>query len=151
MPRRLLILSCSNRKRQDLALLPAMERYDGGAYRTIRKLLRESTWPDDVDLLILSAKFGLLKAIDAIPYYDFRMTEALAAEMNSGVLGKLENEISDCPPSEVYMDLGALYLPAVHGLDCLLSSRFIPLRRASGRIGERLRRLKEWIVSGGLA
>lgn len=131
-------------------LLPAIERYDGGAYRIIRKLQRQGDWPDDIDTLILSAKFGLLRATDLIPDYDLRMTNALAAKMNSDVLRSLDASIRDYPPSEVYLDLGAQYFPAVRGIDDLLLSRLIPLRKASGRIGERLHRLKEWIINGGM-
>ena len=34
--RLLLIMSCSQRKRPDLGLLPAIERYDGGHFRVLR-------------------------------------------------------------------------------------------------------------------
>ena len=37
---RLLILSCSQRKRPDRVLLPALERYDGPVFRMLRKFLR---------------------------------------------------------------------------------------------------------------
>lgn len=38
---RLLILSCSQRKRSTSNLLPAIERYDGPAFQVLRKFLRE--------------------------------------------------------------------------------------------------------------
>jgi hypothetical protein len=39
--RRMLILACSRRKRPDEGLLPAIERYDGPAFRMVRRFLRE--------------------------------------------------------------------------------------------------------------
>ncbi len=54
-PRSLLVLSCSQRKRPDSSLLPAIERYDGGNHRLLRKAKREGHWPESLDVLILSA------------------------------------------------------------------------------------------------
>src|SRR5436305_3237505 len=51
---RVLILSCSQRKRLDFGLLPAIERYDGGHFRVLRKARREGYWPEAMDVLILS-------------------------------------------------------------------------------------------------
>jgi|SRR5215210_261396 len=38
----MLILACSQRKRLDKKLLPAVERYDGAAFRVLRRFLREN-------------------------------------------------------------------------------------------------------------
>jgi len=38
---RLLILSCSQRKRPDPSLLPAIERYNGPPFQVLRRYLRE--------------------------------------------------------------------------------------------------------------
>lgn len=54
---RLLILSCSRRKRLDTDLLPAIERYDGPAFRVLRRFLRERPF-EAPDVLILSAEHG---------------------------------------------------------------------------------------------
>jgi hypothetical protein len=37
----MLILACSRRKRPDEGLLPAIEPYDGPAFRMVRRFLRE--------------------------------------------------------------------------------------------------------------
>ena len=73
--KRLVILSCSQRKVQSASLMPAIERYDGPAYLVVRKWMR--TIPDarrDHEFLILSAEFGLISDSLRIPYYDRRMT-----------------------------------------------------------------------------
>lgn len=56
LDRLLLIVSCSQRKRSDLGLLPAIERYDGVYFRLLRKAQREGYWPENLDVLILSAQ-----------------------------------------------------------------------------------------------
>lgn len=69
----LLIVMCSKRKRSAPDLLPALERYDGIFFRILRKARREGHWPDNLDILILSAKYGLLELDTAIENYDLRM------------------------------------------------------------------------------
>src|SRR5262245_4306372 len=41
----LLIMACSQRKRSEPNLLPAIERYDGVHFRVLRKAQREGYWP----------------------------------------------------------------------------------------------------------
>ena len=55
----MLILACSRRKRLDEGLLPAIDRYDGSAFRVLRRFLRERP-AGAPDVLILSAKHGLI-------------------------------------------------------------------------------------------
>ena len=55
----LLILSCSQRKRKDPGFLPAIERYDGVNFRVIKKLGRQSRLLKNLDILIISAKYGI--------------------------------------------------------------------------------------------
>ena len=58
---RLLILSCSQRKRPNRVLLPALERYDGPVFRMLRKFLRSCPAREShLEIYILSAQFGLL-------------------------------------------------------------------------------------------
>ena len=77
--RYLLIVACSQRKRSDPGLLPAIERYDGVNFRVLRKARREGYWPENLDVLILSAKYGLLKPDTLIEDYDSRMTQERAS------------------------------------------------------------------------
>ena len=76
--RYLLIVACSQRKRSDPYLLPAIERYDGGNFRVLRKAMREGYWPQNMDVLILSAKYGLINASTFIADYDQRMNRERA-------------------------------------------------------------------------
>ncbi|BBD55403.1 DUF6884 domain-containing protein [Planktothrix agardhii] len=65
----LLIINCSKSKYSQLEFLPAIERYNGVAFRVVRKFLQEQT-TDYLDIFILSAKFGLIPAYQLIPNYD---------------------------------------------------------------------------------
>ena len=56
----LLIISCSQRKVETSEPLPALERYDGPTYRTLRKAMHEGRIPKNLDVLIISAKYGLI-------------------------------------------------------------------------------------------
>lgn len=68
-PDRLLLISCSKRKRADYKLMPAIDRYDGPAFYVLRRYLREI---DDrhLSVYILSAEFGIINVQKLIPYYD---------------------------------------------------------------------------------
>ena len=78
---RLLVLACSERKVTAAGLLPAVDRYDGPPFRVLRKYLREHTGAPDI--LILSAKYGLIPSDQQIPYYDCRITRASARVLKS--------------------------------------------------------------------
>lgn len=140
MSRRLLLIACSNRKVQTRELLPAIQRYDGVTYRVIRKAMREGYFPPNVDIKILSAEFGLIDAETRIPYYDRRMDRRRAYELKSQVLSTLQVYLEGNQDSEVYIDLGKDYLPAIEGIGGIDKIVF-----AKGRIGERLARLKIWL------
>lgn len=68
---RLLILSCSRKKHPAQGLLPALERYDGPAYRVINKFLRvHPSEKQSLNVYILSARFGLISDDERIPNCD---------------------------------------------------------------------------------
>ena len=78
LDRLLLIIACSQRKRSELNLLPAIGRYDGVYFRLLRKARREGYWPENLDMLILSSKYGLIDLSTPIAYYEQRMTRTRA-------------------------------------------------------------------------
>src|SRR5262245_41213981 len=82
---RLLLIACSERKNQDDGLLPALDRYDGPAFRVLRKYLREAEGTEPI-VLILSAKYGLIAANRKIPAYDCRMSPHSARALRPRVL-----------------------------------------------------------------
>lgn len=142
-PRYLLIVACSQRKRSDPGLLPAIELYDGVNFRVLRKAKRESYWPESLDVLILSAKYGLIDAATPIVYYEQKMTSKRAVALNARVLEELRSVVGRRDYTEVYIDLGRDYLPAIRG--CAEVFNGLRVAYAEGRIGKRLKELKDWL------
>src|ERR1051326_6464392 len=91
---RLLNLACSRCKLADLGPLPAVERYNGPAFRLYRRFLR-SRVARAPELHILSAEFGLVPADALIPWYDHRMTSRRARELQPGVAESLGGLLGD--------------------------------------------------------
>ena len=142
--RYLLIVACSQRKRSDVGLLPAIERYDGGNYRLLRKAKREGHWPESLDVLILSAKYGPIEASTPIVNYEQRMNKERASELKAQTMQALQSYAQQNAYNEVYVDLGQDYIFTVEGVEKLFNNSLV--RYAKGRIGERLFQLKTWIV-----
>lgn len=111
MNRKLLVLGCSQTKRDAVGLLPAIDRYDGSAYRVLRNYLRKREWPSDFSVAILSAKYGLVGGFTSIENYDERMTARRAKEWAPRCSLTLENWARE--HNRFYFALGKDYLPAV--------------------------------------
>ncbi len=80
---RLLILACSATKRDGPRYMPAIERYDGPLFRTLRAVDPNG---QKARVAILSAHLGFRAADTPIETYDARMTPQIAAAMISGDL-----------------------------------------------------------------
>lgn len=111
MDKNLLVLGCSQTKRESPGLLPAIDRYDGSAYRVLRKYLREREWPANLSVAVLSAKYGLVGGFTGIEYYDERMTPVRASEWEPKCKLTLKNWAIN--HSRMHFSLGKDYLPAV--------------------------------------
>lgn len=144
-PRYLLLLACSQRKRLDEWLLPALERYDGGNYRILRKAQREGRLSPSLDIVILSAKYGLIESDTLIAHYEQRMTQERAKELYEQVMQTLQKLVEQETYREVYVELGQQYLQAISDVSVLFQDSSVIY--AHGRIGERLARLKLWITT----
>ncbi len=137
---KLLILGCSDLKRDSAGLLPALDRYDGPAYRVLRKFLREHHWPTNVSVGVLSAEHGLFGIFKRIPNYDKRMdrqTATARANECSRVLTKWADT-----HTTIDIALGRDYLPAIHpALDKIAITPTI----FAGAIGEKLSQVKTFL------
>ncbi|MBD1932503.1 MULTISPECIES: DUF6884 domain-containing protein [Cyanophyceae] len=141
--RYLLIIACSQRKRLDAGEMSAIARYDGGHFRVLRKAQRDGYWSNNLDVLILSAKYGLIEACTPIANYEQRMNCKRASELKAQVTQALQTYARLGVYCEVYVDLGQDYLPAIEGLADLFKG--LQVTYADGRIGERLKWLKHWL------
>ena len=140
MNKKLLILGCSSLKRGSDELLPALDRYDGPAFRVVRKFLRNYQWPEDISIAVLSAKYGLIGILKRIANYDKTMdaTEAMAMASASWT------ELSKWAPfhNSIYLCLGKNYLPAV---ESAITSLGMKHQVFEGGIGKKLNELKTFL------
>jgi hypothetical protein len=145
-PRYLLILACSQRKRPDPGLLPAIERYDGVNFRVLKKARREGYWPSGLRVLILSAKYGLLEADEPIENYNLRMTRDIAGRLRDSIGIRLDEVLCETNWQNIFVNLGGDYLPAIASASEL--TRFgDTVVYASGGIGTRMAHLRQWLLT----
>lgn len=138
--RYLLLMGCSERKFQNPGLVPAIDLYDGVNYRVVRKARQEGYWPD-AQVVILSAKHGLIGSQALIEHYDQRMTPQRALALQQQVGAELDALLAQRQFDGVFVNLGKNYLLA------LTASQELPQLReracyAHGGIGERMAQMK---------
>jgi hypothetical protein len=142
---RLLILSCSQRKRPDRVLLPALERYDGPVFRMLRKFLRSCPAREShLEVYILSAQFGLISAHQPISYYDCRMTPQQASIFQPQVLAQLRYILRNKQYKELFISVGKDYAAALSGYKQLIPSH-IHITVAIGPRGCKQAELYNWL------
>lgn len=142
--RRLLLLSCSRRKRRTRSLLPAVERYDGPAFRILRRYLsvQLTTRPD---VLILSAKWGVVSGDTLLPDYDRRMTARRMREMRPSVIAKLREVFERGLYGEVFISMSENYLQVIQGLPEIAG---VTIYTARGGRARKLSALYDWLHDG---
>lgn len=144
--KRLLILGCSATKRPLTGRVPAWNLYDGSAFRVVKSWQREHDlypfWTDDLTILILSAKEGLITPGSLIRNYDQRMSPDTAKKMRPRLRAELALNYSRF--DEVFLMLGKDYLEAIGPLDVFGKGQVII---PPGGIGEKLGALKRWLGS----
>lgn len=140
---RLLLLACSERKRLNPGHLPAIERYDGPAYRVLRRYAH-STPHEMPDIYILSAQYGLIPGNQPIPAYDRLMTPERAQELRASTASRLQQLQPGTRYRWIFIHAGAVYRellwsPALDGLprDQLMT--------ATGSQGVQLSHLRSWL------
>ena len=136
-PRKLLILGCSETKRSADGPLPALDRYDGPAYRVVRKFLRERRWPTDLSVAVLSAEHGLFGIFKNIEDYSRRMDSETARMQAPGCTRILESWIEH--HQSYHISLGQQYLPA---LKPAIDKLALKPNLFEGAIGHKLRQVK---------
>jgi hypothetical protein len=141
--RRMLVLSCTQQKRQDQGLLPAIERYDGPPFRVLRRYFREQPG-HNVDAFVLSAKWGLIPIHHQIPVYDQRMTRERAQTLQPMVTRALLDYLKLRPVKELYLQLGVAYRAAIQGYETA-APQTVVVQSAGRTRGEALTGLRSWL------
>jgi len=142
---RLLILSCSKRKRLNNELLPAVERYDGPSFRLLRRFLRHAEHKPA--MMILSAKYGLINCEYPIPYYNLGMTRARAQHLRAQVGETLQTVFrgtTDRPAvAELFLCMGKSYLETFEEN----VPSHVSVKYAQGTPGNKLAALHDWLYA----
>jgi hypothetical protein len=142
--RRLLVIGCSARKRRVEKKIAAWELYDGTVFRTLKALQRKGLMPSGTDILILSAEHGIISPETRIRFYDRKMDATRAKELHSKNVEVLRKATSATEYREVFLCLGKTYRDSL--LPHAAWADGIKVRVAKGKIGEKLMRLKRWVV-----
>jgi hypothetical protein len=149
--KRLLILSCSKQKKDDLHLLPAIERYDGPTFRVLRRFMQRSSKAAQPRVYILSSEFGLIAHSKLIPNYNNRITIQRAQELQTSATAKLNRVLrakrhQNLPKDGMFVCLGKGYFQVI---DAALSAvqRNEVVKVANGSLGKRLAELHDWLYA----
>ena len=142
---RLLILSCSRKKRSSPGSIPALERYDGPAFRVMNKFIRVCSSEVQLpDIYILSAEFGLISADKPIPHYDRRMTPQRIEKLQQPTLGELKQILNGKQYQEFFISMGKDYLRVLDGYKSLTSIN-LNVTVSQGSMGCKLAELRNWL------
>ena len=140
--RRMLIMSCSAAKRaRPVTKMPAIERYDGVLFKVLRKAIRENLVGGTVDILIISAKYGLITPRTRIVNYDAKMTTRGAHQLGPSVRRGIRHRMTRDRPNDVLINLGQAYAKIIRDMPELRDAVW-----ASGAIGKRAAFLKSWLI-----
>ena len=139
----LLIISCSQCKVSTPETLAAIDRYDGPTYRTLRKARREGRYPKNLNILIISAKYGLLACQQPADNYDQKMTLKHADKLRPEIQNRLKSFIQTKRGGydQVFINLGKVYRQTLDGFHWGLLSTL----EASGGIGQKTSQMKAWL------
>jgi hypothetical protein len=141
---RFLILSCTERKRHDQELLPAVERYDGPSFRLLRRFRKQTT--ESIEVYILSAQFGLIHCEEPIPYYDQMMTPQRSTELKPQISERFQQIFGSAhhgnrKRSQLLFCMGKLYFNVLK--ESMPTG--ILVEHAPGPIGKQLSKLHQWL------
>ena len=113
----LLVQSCSKSKKQTSEPISALDLYSGYFFKIIKKSRREGAVNSDIDLCILSAKYGFVKPDEKIATYDRRMDVQRATELGPTMRQELREHISEIGYDRVVINAGREYRKAIDGFD----------------------------------
>jgi hypothetical protein len=139
--RSLLIIACSQRKAAGLATGAAWDLYDGVVYRMLKKRLgARQFWPAELDVLIVSAKYGVIRPGRRICTYDQTMS---AKDQPGRWAGRLRRLKAGGDYRFVHVNLGRAYQTALG--DTLTLFPLAEVTFASGGIGKRTAQTAAWV------
>ena len=142
--RRLLILSCSQRKRETQEPLPAIERYNGPLFFVLRRFLRECPrQARQLDVYILSAAYGLIPGNFPTAWYDQKINASRVAELRPQINTTFSDIRRDNYASMCFV-LGKTYLKVFEGMQNWVPTHTGPIV-VYGPMGKKQTQLKKWL------
>ena len=138
-------MSCSQRKNNTPCLVSAIERYDGPPFRVLRKYLRDAQEPArNLDIYVLSAKYGLIDGGMKIGAYDQLMTNSRVLELKDEVERQFRNLIIPQLYKSIFLSMGKMYLRTLEDIEKKLDPDTELVLSLSGS-GRKLTELKDWL------
>lgn len=136
----LLVQSCSDTKKDVSGSVSAFDLYEGYFFKIIKKAFRTERIDSMVDILVLSAKYGVVEPDEKIEYYDKRMGVEQAKNINNRVIESISRRAERGGYNEIWINMGEKYRKAIEGLEKEVS---IPVDYIEGSgIGEKGSELK---------
>jgi len=128
--------------------IPALRRYDGRIFRSIKELMRRSEFPKAIDIRIISKGYslehGLIGPDFHILRYNIEMTDELALRIKPSILSSLKGLLEKEDYIEVAINLSGGFSICVDGIRDLLAQE-TSLTCMIGTLDERDKQLREWI------
>lgn len=119
-------------------------RYKGRFYPTLHKAMRENRFPKSLDILIVSAKYGLLTSGELIEDYDQKIDPKRARELRLSVQKKLEAFLDGKDYDQLFNGLWKGYQAVLEGFD--LEKYFDTVIPVETNRGKKMSQLKAWII-----
>jgi hypothetical protein len=141
-----------NVRREPLEPIPALERFNGVFTKLIKKYDKELR---DVDVLILSPIYGLVRAEENIVYKEpvglswgaLGMSHGEIAEMRESNLINLRKRLGRRHYDEVYVNVGKSMLELIEGFDTMFRTNVKITYSQGNGIGPKMRHMRDWILS----
>lgn len=144
----LLVMACSATKRPSRALMPAIERYDGVMWRTLRAALAELSEAarQSVNVWFLSARYGFQRAEMPIAFYEDRLTPKRANELlHLPTSNHVAFATEALAASRILLAGGAVYRETMRRA---IGRQFGISETDGGGIGYHRQQLREWLATG---
>jgi hypothetical protein len=141
----LLVIACSRRKTPGIRRARAWDLYDGRVFQVLKKALREQEgWEERIHVLIISARYGILRPDRVINTYDERITPTLVRERGGRWTEGLREAVAGHRYRAVHVNLGRAYCRALPDLRQLFPEAEIDW--ATGGIGARNAQTRGWVL-----
>lgn len=140
----LLLMGCSSRKVAGDRGRRAWDVYDGRLFQVLKKLFRQRGRPPGLDILIVSARYGVIREARRIVAYDDRLGVS-PVRGNVVWAAQLRRLIRDRDYCRVHVNLGAVYRAALP--DLRDEFRTADVSFAEGGIGKRNAASRAWVLA----